>query len=131
MFNWILNLFCGNKKTTAEKIKEWEQPHYIKNNWPHLHVPLGNDGTCKFLFKQNDIEYKGPKIDSYHRKSPAPPICNSFYFETEGELRKAAYVIWESDVDLLVVNKDGKGDVLNNATEIYEYIDDTQEVEIV
>lgn len=105
-------------------------PQYREEKWPFLMVPHGKGDRLELQFQQSGVEdYKGPMTDSH--LTQAPPILDIFYFETEDKLKKATYVAWKSSVEVEAVDLGKMRGILNEAPEIYEYLDDTVEVEIV
>lgn len=124
MLDWIFG-----KGEESEEEEEQSRPEYLEDDWPYLMVGFNKEDRAELQLQQNNINYRGPKIDSIVTYCPA--TCHLIFFETIEDLRKATYVIWESDVSVSALYL-GKGrKVLNKDPEIYEFMNKTQKVEIV
>lgn len=130
MLDWIFGSDNESEGTeNQEEEEEQSHPEYLEDDWPYLMVGLNDGDRVELQLQQNHVSYRGPEIDSIITYCPA--TCNLVFFETIEELRKAVYVVWESDVSVQAVYLGKDGGVLNKDTEIYDFMDKTQKVEIV
>jgi hypothetical protein len=133
---FFANVCRPNQSNDLEvKTEKSESPEHIEDHWPFLMVTLGKADLVKLQLQKNDIEYEGPRTDSY--LTGGPPLCDLLYFEDLEKLKAAGAVVWKTeDVTLEAIDRGcftspEQSFVINKAPEIYEFIDDPEEVKIV